>query len=270
MDRRLEVSSELVKEEEILLHQPSMVVSREVSHALLFEYPKCTISSPFYANNIAPHPSLAIVNPPLKPPPLSPLNPPSAVLNMDYVNKYESRTLWGAGQELSSKWGSTTVIMRGRPAGFGLAVPGPLHRLFTACGIRDASATIEGSRNPMQVLKAGIQILHGGVSLSHPLLPQLFILVGACVALHLSDLFVSPYSFLFFSIPPFFTTPNVSFHSTAHLAWEAGSEQRARDQTKVSVCEDGMKWSGNEEGGESRLDEGCRTLNRLDRSWSKK
>lgn len=83
---------------------------------------------------------------------------------MDRVNRYESRTLWGAGRDLAVKWGATTVIMRGRPAGFGLAVPGTLHRLFTACGIRDASATIEGSRNPTEVLKAGIQILHGGVS----------------------------------------------------------------------------------------------------------
>jgi small subunit ribosomal protein S5 len=48
--------------------------------------------------------------------------------------------------------------------GFGLAVPPTLHRLLTACGIRDCSATIKGSRNPMQTLKAAIQILHGGVS----------------------------------------------------------------------------------------------------------
>lgn len=43
-------------------------------------------------------------------------------------------------------------------------VPPALHRVFTACGIRDASATIEGSRNPVEVVKCAIQILHGGVS----------------------------------------------------------------------------------------------------------
>lgn len=42
---------------------------------------------------------------------------PSAVLNMDFVDRFEKRTLWGAGKNLSAKWGSTTVIMRGRPAG---------------------------------------------------------------------------------------------------------------------------------------------------------
>lgn len=49
--------------------------------------------------------------------------------------------------------------------GFGLAVPPALHRIFTACGIRDASATIEGSRNPMNTLKAALQILHGGAAM---------------------------------------------------------------------------------------------------------
>lgn len=48
--------------------------------------------------------------------------------------------------------------------GFGLMVPPALHRVFTSCGIRDASATIEGSRNPVEVVKCAIQILHGGVS----------------------------------------------------------------------------------------------------------
>lgn len=91
-----------------------------------------------------------------------------AVLSMDHVDKFESRTLWGAGRDLSAKWGSTEVIMRGRPAGFGLAVPPTLHRLLTAAGVRDCSATIRGSRNPMQTLKAAIQILHGGVRHSFP------------------------------------------------------------------------------------------------------
>lgn len=36
---------------------------------------------------------------------------------MDYVNKYEGRTLWGEGRDMVSKWGATKVIMRARPAG---------------------------------------------------------------------------------------------------------------------------------------------------------
>lgn len=87
---------------------------------------------------------------------------------MDYVHKLENRTLWGQGKDLKYKVGATTVIMRARPAGFGLQVPHVLHRVLSACGIRDASATIEGSRNPLNVLNAAIQILHGGVSRAPP------------------------------------------------------------------------------------------------------
>ena len=47
-------------------------------------------------------------------------------------------------------------------------VPPALHRVFTACGIRDASATIEGSRNQVEVVKCAIQMLHGGVSRFSP------------------------------------------------------------------------------------------------------
>lgn len=46
-------------------------------------------------------------------------------------------------------------------------VPPVIHRVLTAAGIKDCSATIEGSRNPMQVLKATIQLLHSGVSSIH-------------------------------------------------------------------------------------------------------
>lgn len=42
-------------------------------------------------------------------------------------------------------------------------VPPMIHRVFTACGIKDASAMIVGSRNRPDVLKATIQVLHGGV-----------------------------------------------------------------------------------------------------------
>ncbi|WWC63738.1 mitochondrial 37S ribosomal protein uS5m [Kwoniella dejecticola CBS 10117] len=85
-----------------------------------------------------------------------------AVLSMDYVNRYEARTLWGEGQDLTGKWGAAKVHLRARPPGFGLMVPPMIHRLFTACGIKDASAMITGSRNRPDVLKATIQILHGG------------------------------------------------------------------------------------------------------------
>lgn len=86
-----------------------------------------------------------------------------AVLNMDAVPRFENRTLYGQGADLRTKWRATTVIMRARPPGFGLQVPHVLHRIFSACGIRDASAQILGSTNKTQVVKAALQIIHGGV-----------------------------------------------------------------------------------------------------------
>ncbi|BEI84375.1 hypothetical protein CcaverHIS002_0409790 [Cutaneotrichosporon cavernicola] len=85
-----------------------------------------------------------------------------AVLNMDAVPRFENRTLYGQGSDLRVKWRATTVIMRARPPGFGLQVPHVLHRIFSACGIRDASAQILGSTNKTQVVKAALQIIHGG------------------------------------------------------------------------------------------------------------
>lgn len=85
-----------------------------------------------------------------------------AVLAMDYVNRFEQRTVWGQGADLVATWGATKVIIRARPPGFGLQVPHIVHRILTACGVRDASATIEGSRNELNVMNCTLQILHGG------------------------------------------------------------------------------------------------------------
>jgi hypothetical protein len=49
-------------------------------------------------------------------------------------------------------------------AGFGLMVPNSIHPLLTACGIKDASATVDGSREVVSVLKCVLALLHGGVS----------------------------------------------------------------------------------------------------------
>lgn len=46
-----------------------------------------------------------------------------AVLNMDYVNRYEERTLWGEGKDLQGKWGAAKVHLRARPPGNSLCWP---------------------------------------------------------------------------------------------------------------------------------------------------
>lgn len=85
-------------------------------------------------------------------------------MQMDAVDRYEGRTLWGQGKELQTKFASTKVSLRARPPGFGLQVPHSVHRVLSACGIKDASADINGSTHKVNVMKAVIQLLHGGVS----------------------------------------------------------------------------------------------------------
>ncbi|ORX39383.1 hypothetical protein BD324DRAFT_576679 [Kockovaella imperatae] len=87
-----------------------------------------------------------------------------ACKNMDYVDRYENRTLWGSGKELRGKFESSVVHLRARPPGFGLFVPHSVHKVLSMCGIKDASAMIVGSTHLVNVTKCVIQMLHGGAN----------------------------------------------------------------------------------------------------------
>lgn len=82
-----------------------------------------------------------------------------AVRNMDYVDRFEGRTVW---TDMETKLGSTRVYMRPRPVGFGLRCNPNLHQVFKAAGIKDVSAKVWGSRNPINVIKAAFRMLQGG------------------------------------------------------------------------------------------------------------
>jgi small subunit ribosomal protein S5 len=82
-----------------------------------------------------------------------------ACKNMDYVNMFEGRTLW---HNLSTKLGSTQILMRPRPLGFGLRCGPFMHQVCKAAGIKDVSGKVWGSRNGMQIVKATCRVLHGG------------------------------------------------------------------------------------------------------------
>lgn len=82
-----------------------------------------------------------------------------AVRNIDYVDRFENRTLWS---EMELKFGSTRLHMRPRPVGFGLMCAPGIHQVFKAAGIKDASAKIWGSRNKINVIKTTIMMLHSG------------------------------------------------------------------------------------------------------------
>lgn len=85
----------------------------------------------------------------------------NAVRNMDVVDRFEGRTVW---TETEGKLGGTKILLRPRPVGFGLAVNPYIHHIFTAAGIKDASAKVWGSRNPYQVIRLISQMLHPGAA----------------------------------------------------------------------------------------------------------
>ncbi|CDO70553.1 hypothetical protein BN946_scf184579.g9 [Trametes cinnabarina] len=84
---------------------------------------------------------------------------PQAVRNMDYVERFENRTIW---TEMDDKFGSTRIILRPRPVGFGLATNPVIHEVFKVAGIKDASAKVWGSRNSYHVMKAVVRMLLPG------------------------------------------------------------------------------------------------------------
>lgn len=84
-----------------------------------------------------------------------------AVRNMDYIERFEDRTIW---TEMEGKFASTRVIMRPRPVGFGLHCNPNVYQVLKAAGIKDISAKVWGSRNPLQVVRTLMRMLMPGHS----------------------------------------------------------------------------------------------------------
>jgi small subunit ribosomal protein S5 len=82
-----------------------------------------------------------------------------AIKNMDYVERFEERTLW---TDMESKLGATRLIIRPRPVGFGLRCNPFLHQILRAAGFKDVSAKVWGSRNKLNVIKAAFNLIHAG------------------------------------------------------------------------------------------------------------
>jgi len=82
-----------------------------------------------------------------------------ALRSMDYVERFEKRTFW---TDIESKFGSTKIILRPRPVGFGLRCNPNIHQVLKAAGIKDASAKVWGSRNPLMVIKGLFRMLQAG------------------------------------------------------------------------------------------------------------
>lgn len=48
--------------------------------------------------------------------------------------------------------------------GFGLRCQPVLHQILKAAGIKDVSAKVRGSRNPVMIMQGALKMLHGGWS----------------------------------------------------------------------------------------------------------
>ncbi|KIM67318.1 hypothetical protein SCLCIDRAFT_181297 [Scleroderma citrinum Foug A] len=82
-----------------------------------------------------------------------------ALRSLDYVERFENRTIW---TDVEAKFGATRIILRQRPVGFGLHCNPNVHQVLKAAGIKDASAKVWGSRNPLSVIKTLFRMLHAG------------------------------------------------------------------------------------------------------------
>ncbi|KAI0792441.1 hypothetical protein C8Q75DRAFT_752878 [Abortiporus biennis] len=82
-----------------------------------------------------------------------------AVKNLDYVDRFEKRTVW---TNMEGKLGGTRIQLRPRPVGFGLKTNPIIHEILKAAGIKDVSAKVWGSRNPINVCMLLFRMLHAG------------------------------------------------------------------------------------------------------------
>ncbi|KAI0032859.1 ribosomal protein S5 domain 2-type protein [Vararia minispora EC-137] len=82
-----------------------------------------------------------------------------AVRSMDFVERFEDRTIW---TEMHGKLGATRIILRPRPVGFGLHCNPYIHQICKAAGIKDISAKVWGSRTPINVIKLTFRMLQAG------------------------------------------------------------------------------------------------------------
>ncbi|KAJ5086530.1 37S ribosomal protein S5 [Penicillium alfredii] len=79
-----------------------------------------------------------------------------AIRNMQPVPRYENRTVYG---DLTGKVGAVELKLMHRPPGFGLRVQYLIWEMCRAAGIRDLSARVNRSRNPMNTVKATYKAL---------------------------------------------------------------------------------------------------------------
>lgn len=80
-----------------------------------------------------------------------------ATRRMEPVDRFENRTIWS---NVSVKFNATHVILRTAPPGYGIRTNPHIHEICKCVGIRDLSAKVRGSTNPINVVKATLLALN--------------------------------------------------------------------------------------------------------------
>ncbi|KAI8848329.1 ribosomal protein S5, C-terminal domain-containing protein, partial [Chytridium lagenaria] len=80
----------------------------------------------------------------------------SAVKNMVAVDLFQHRTIFS---DVAHKFHCVKVNLRAAPPGYGIVANRNIHEICRCLGIRDMSAKIQGSNNPMNVIKATFEAL---------------------------------------------------------------------------------------------------------------
>ncbi|KAJ3107984.1 28S ribosomal protein S5, mitochondrial [Phlyctochytrium planicorne] len=80
----------------------------------------------------------------------------TAIKNMMPIERFESRTLFG---NITHKFHCVNLTLRAAPPGSGIVANRNIHEICRCLGIRDLSAKIQGSTNPMNVIKATFEAL---------------------------------------------------------------------------------------------------------------
>ncbi|RKP38380.1 ribosomal protein S5 domain 2-type protein [Dimargaris cristalligena] len=79
-----------------------------------------------------------------------------AIKAMEFIPRYDNRTIF---HDIKHKFKATHIDLFARPPGFGKRVNPYLYEICYCAGIEDIAGKVNGSRNPMNVIKGMFEAL---------------------------------------------------------------------------------------------------------------
>ncbi|KAJ3105285.1 kinesin motor protein cin8 [Phlyctochytrium bullatum] len=80
----------------------------------------------------------------------------AAIKNMVAIDRFQQRTIFS---DITHKFHCVDLTLRSAPPGYGIVANRNIHEICRCLGIRDLSAKVRGSRNPMNVIKGTFEAL---------------------------------------------------------------------------------------------------------------